>query len=132
MGLRDLKNNLSLAVSLAPAARTASANGTVIDLQGAKSAMVMVSFGAWTDGTHTPKLQEGDASDGSDAADVAAGDLEGAFTAVSSSAGQNACQKVGYKGNHRYIRVVMTVASATTGALSAAAIVTEPNAKPAP
>jgi hypothetical protein len=129
--LRDLKNNLSVTPSLQPKARTASENGAVVDTQGMKSVMALVAFGAWTDGSHTPKLQEGDASDGSDAADVAAGDLEGAFTATTSSAGQNAIQKVGYKGSKRYVRLVMTCSGTTTGALSGGHIVTEPNAKPA-
>ncbi len=131
MGLRDLKNNLSLAESLAPKARTASENGALVDLQGAKSALAVVHFGAWTDGMHTPTLQEGDLADGSDQADVAAGDLEGAFTAISAAPGANAVQKVGYKGLKRYVRVVMTAAGTTTGALSGAVVVTEPNAKPA-
>lgn len=129
--LRDLKSNLAAAPSLNPAARTATANGTAVDLQGAKSALAVLSVGAWTDGTHTPKLQEGELADGSDAADVAADNLEGAFTAIAGAGQANAIQRVGYKGTKRYLRVVMTVAGATTGAVYGAAIATEPNAKPA-
>jgi hypothetical protein len=129
--LRDLKNMLSLSQSLAPKARTASENGAVVDTQGAKSVMAVIASGAYTDGTHTPKLQEGDVSDGSDAADVAAGDLEGAFTAIAAGGDANKMQKVGYKGSKRYVRLVMTCAGTTSGALSGGCIVIEPNAKPA-
>ncbi len=118
---RDMKTPFATSQSLAPAARTASANGTGVDLQGVEGARVDVNFGAWTDGTHTPKVQESD--DNSTFTDAAAGDVLGTFTAVSSSAGQNAVQSVAYLGSKRYIRVVMTVAGATTGALSGATVI---------
>ena len=121
MTVRDLKNNISIAGSLAPAARTASVNGTAIDLRGYDAAMVRVSFGAYTDGTHTPKLQH--SVDGATYTDVAVSDMDGAFVAVNSSVGANTAQDVGYLGEQRYLRVVMTVSSATSGALSSAVIV---------
>lgn len=120
--------------SLAPAARLTGGspfNGTGVDTAGYESACALIDFGAWTDGTHTPKLQ--DSPDNSTFTDVAAGNLDGSFTAVSSGAGQNQTYKVGYKGAQRYLRVVMTVAGTTTGAVSAATIVLgDPIAIPAP
>ena len=44
--MKDLANNLAVVQSLAPAVRTADANGTGIDLQGFESAMVLVDMGA--------------------------------------------------------------------------------------
>ena len=113
----DLKNNIEPAASLNPAARNASANGTGVDLQGYESALAIVCCGAITDGTHTPSLEHSDAS-GSGYAAVAAADLVGAFTALTA----NSIQTVGYKGSKRYVRVVMTVAGATTGAVNCASI----------
>jgi hypothetical protein len=49
---------------------------------------------------------------------VAAGDLMQAFSAVSSGAGSNSIQEVGYKGQKRWVRLVMTTSGATTGATS--------------
>ena len=121
MTTRDLRNAISPANSLSPAARTASANGTGVDLQGFESVAVIVQFGAYTDGTHTPSLQE--SSDNTNFTNVAAADQGGTFTAVNGAGGANTVQEVGYLGTRRYIRVVMTVASATTGALSNALIV---------
>lgn len=119
--MRDIKTVVDAAQSLTPAARTASANGTGANLQGYGSAMAIVAFGTITDGTHTPKLQESD--DNSSFSDVAAADLNGSFSAGTSGAGGSAVQRVGYIGAKQYIRVVMTVAGATTGALSSAEIV---------
>lgn len=114
----DLKNNLIHAQSLAPAARNSTGTGSSVDLQGAESALVVVNCGAITDGTHTPKVQESDAS-GSGFTDVAAADLIGALAACTA----NAIQAVEYKGSKRYIRVVLTVAGATTGAVASASVI---------
>lgn len=120
--MRDIKSNVDAAPTLAPAVRTnGTVNGSGVDLRGYDSAMAVVHFGAYTDGTHTPKLQESD--DNAAFTDVAAGDLQGSFTAVAASAGANTVQRVGYVGTKRYVRIVMTTASATSGAGSAATIV---------
>jgi hypothetical protein len=118
--MRDLKSNIDAALSLAPAARTATAQGSAVDLQGYDGAAALVQFGTWTDGTHTPSLEESD--DGSAFTAVVAADLVGAFTAVSGSGGSNSVQRVGYIGRKRYLRAVLTVSGATTGALTAASI----------
>lgn len=122
MTMRDITSAFNAAPSLAPAVRTnGTANGQSVDLQGFDAAMALVTFGTWSDGTHTPKLQHSD--DGTSFSDVAAEDLDGAFVALSASAGQNAAQCVGYRGARRYLRVVLTGAGATSGAASAAHIV---------
>ena len=121
MASRDLKNYISSTISLSPAARTASANGTGVDRLNADGVVVYAKFGTWTDGTHTPSIQESD--DNSTFTNVAAGDLNGAFAAVSSAGGNNTTQEVQYLGVKRYVRGVMTVAGATTGALSAMDVV---------
>lgn len=126
---RDLRSITSAALTLAPAVRNAAANGTTVDTLGFDSAVATVSFGAYTDGTHTPKLQ--DSPDGTTYTDVAAGFLNGSFTAVNSAGGANTVQQVGYAGYQRYVRVVMTVAGATTGAATAA-IVTRGHPSQAP
>lgn len=119
--MRDLKNNVAEVQSLPPAARTADADGTAADLLGYGSAVAMVEYGAWTDGTHTPALEE--SIDNVTFTAVAAADLLGIFTACSGAGTDNAVQRVGYIGNSRYIRIALTVAGATTGALSSAVIV---------
>lgn len=120
--MRDLSHNISPALALPPAARTATANGTAVDLLGFGTAAVLVAFGAWTDGTHTPKLQESD-NGSSGWTDVAAIDLAGSLSAVSAAPGGNTVQRVSYIGNKRYIRPVLTVASATTGAIASVLVV---------
>lgn len=115
--MKDLQNNLNVVTSLGPAARTASANGTGVDLSGYGGAMVIFQVGVITDGTHTPKIQESD--DDSTYTDVAAADQEGTLAALAS----NTVQRVGYKGVKRYLRTVVTVSGATTGGVYGAAVV---------
>ena len=120
MALKDLENRISVVQSLAPAARNATANGTGIDLQGFNSAMVVFNFGTWTDGTHTPSLQH--STDNATWATCDSNSLNGAFVAVSSGAGSNTIQKIGYTGGYRYLRAVMTTSGATTGAAANAVV----------
>lgn len=122
MTIRDLKNTLDVVHSLEPAVRaTGTANGAVADLLGFNSAAVVVYFGAYTNGTHTPTLEHSD--DGTTFVATVSTDLDGSFVAVSSAGGANTLQRVGYRGSKRYLRAVMTVASGATGAASAAAII---------
>lgn len=113
---RDIHNDMAISTSLAPAARTASANGTGIDLAGYRAIGVCVVVGTITDGTHTPKLQESD--DNSSFSDVAAADQSGTFAALASSTNQ----EVSYLGTKRYLRAVSTVSGATTGGVYAAVV----------
>lgn len=120
MASRDLIHNTSVALSLSPAARAASASGNAVDLRGYDAAVISVFFGAYTDGTHTPSVQH--SMDGSTFTAAATSDLDGSLSAVSSAGGAGSVQSVGYIGSQRYVRVVMTVSGATTGALSAACV----------
>ena len=122
MTLKNFYRNVKVTPSVSPAARVnGTTNGTGVDLRGFDSAMIAVEFGAYTDGTHTPSVQH--SADNSTFTTVSASDLDGAFTAVSSAGGANSVQAVGYIGALRYVRVVMTVTGATTGALSAAQVI---------
>lgn len=121
MTVRDLMRQVKVSPSLYPAVRAATATGTAVDLRGFDSAALIVSFGAYTDGTHTPYVQH--SVDGTTYTDCAASDLSGAFSAVSSSAGASTSQVAGYIGSYRYVRIVMTVSGATTGALSSATVI---------
>lgn len=115
---KDLNKDVAAATSLAPAARTSTANGTGVDLQGYGAAMVVWNVGAITDGTHTPKLQESD--DNSTFTDVAAANLSGTHAALTASTNQ----EIGYIGRSRYIRAVVTVTgSPSTGGVYAALVV---------
>lgn len=118
--LKDISQILSPVVSVAPAAaRTTSTNGTGVDLRGYQAAMVTFTPATITDGTHTPKLQESDAS-GSGYTDVAAGDMVGSLAALAS----NTVQTVGYRGTKRYLRAVVTVAGGpSTGGVYSAVVV---------
>ena len=120
--MKDLSNNISPAVSLAAATRTAAANGTGVDLQGYESATVLVDVGAEGDTLSSSvyfevSLEESD--DDSTYTDVAqAGIVDGTissggiFLKLDGTANGNPDSaggifRVGYVGNSRYIRVVL-------------------------
>ncbi|MDD3289073.1 MAG: hypothetical protein PHX43_08785 [Alphaproteobacteria bacterium] len=122
MAIRDLIRKVQVAQSLSPAARVNGTSvGTAVDLRGFDAAMFVVSFGTYTDGTHAPSVQH--SMDGTTYNSCGASDLDGTFSALSGTAGNNTVQSVGYIGSQRFVRVVMTVSGATTGALGAANVV---------
>lgn len=122
MTMRDLNNAISSVTTIEPAASiTATTTGAAVDLAGYRSASVMLHTGVHTDGTFTPTLEESDAS-GSGFTTVAAADLSGSFTAVT-SANDQSIQEVGYLGSKRYIRLVMTETVASAGAFFSAVVI---------
>ena len=125
MAIRDLLRNLFVTNSLAPAVRVnGTATGTTVDLRGFDAAMITVTFGAYTDGTHTPSVLQ--SVDGVTFVPCVYGtdlDATSNLVPVSSSAGANTVQQIGYIGSQRYLAVVMTTTGATSGAYSSASVI---------
>lgn len=111
--------------TLAPAARTTTANGTAVDRHNAgrgafRSALLVVNAGTVTDGTHTVELQDSD--NGTDFTAVANEFLQGSEPAIT-TANDLAVHEVGYTGSRRYLRCVITVSgSPSTGGVIGASI----------
>lgn len=125
MALFDLKNRIATANSLVPLLRTTTANGTGVDVANTGGVDIVWTVGAITDGTHTPSIEESDAS-GSGFAAVAAADLIGTLTALVA----NTNQEVGYRGTKRYVRAVITVTgSPGTGGTYGAVVITSGHRK---
>jgi hypothetical protein len=102
--LRDLYSNLKQQAGIVPADYSAAQNGASFDLQGYRSLAILFIVGTLTAGTHTPKLQESD--DNAAWTDVAAADQDGTLANLATDTDQ----MVGYRGNKRYVRAVVTSA----------------------
>lgn len=119
---RDIYNNVETVQSLAPAARTASANGTSADMTGYHpGCLIQINAGAWTDGTHTFEVQDSD--DNSTFTAVADAYLLGTEPVIDAAADGGQVYEIGYIGIQPYVRVAVTVATATSGAVYGANIV---------
>lgn len=117
--MRDIANNLGIVQAVAPAVLSATDTSTGIDLLGFNSAALVINTGAIVGaGDFTPKLQESDAA-GSGYTDVATGDLVGTFPA---SLAADSVVKVGYIGNKRYVRTVLTKNGGTSIAAGAVVV----------
>lgn len=116
--MSDLKNNITAVLALSPAVHTATkADASIIDLQGAGSATVVINTGAIVGaGDYTISLRHGDASDLSGDAAASGDDLLGAFPATLAA---DKSYAVGYRGGKRYVRVVITKNSGTSIAAGA-------------
>ena len=95
-------------------------NGNIIDTKGFNALEFVIMTGTLTDGDYAPQIQEGDESDLSDAATVAAANLlgtaaEGSFTADTDD---NASRRIGVKiGNKRYYRLNIVSTNTSSGAV---------------
>lgn len=132
--MHELHNNISAVVALNTAAITSNTttNGAIIDTNGFGCLEFVVQSGALTDGTYTPALTEGDASDLSDGSAVAAGDLLGTVAGATFAAtDDNKVKRLGYRGNKRFVRLSLVSAGVTTGVtISAVAVLGHPRKAP--
>lgn len=119
--MSDLKNNIAAVLALSPAVHTATkADASIIDLQGAGSATVIVNTGAIVGaGDYTISLRHGDAADLTGDAAASGDDLLGTFPA---SLAADSAYSVGYRGGKRYVRVVITKNSGTSIAAGAVVV----------
>lgn len=122
--MKDSYSNVLVKATLVPAARTATATGTGVDRNEDGSmyqdALVVVTAGVITDGTHTIEVQDSD--DNTTFAAVADAYLVGTEPAIA-AADDNKLYEIRYTGRKRYLRVVSTVAGATTGGVAGALII---------
>ncbi|NIS52141.1 hypothetical protein GWN42_14040 [candidate division KSB1 bacterium] len=104
--------------------------GVIIDTKDFESIVFVIQSATITDGTHTVKLEDGDDSGLSDAADVPAADLLGALPAFL-AADDNAVKRVGCVTKKRYVRLSIVTTGATTGgSLGATAVQGHPHSMP--
>ncbi|MBA3446768.1 MAG: hypothetical protein H0T56_04010 [Pseudaminobacter sp.] len=118
--MRDIVNNLGVVPALSPAVQAATATGLAVDLKDYNSLMFVVNTGAIAGaGDFTAKVQESDVS-GSGYTDAAAADVIG--SSLVSPLTADGTFKIGYVGNKRYARLVVTKNSGTSIAAGAVAI----------
>lgn len=138
----DLANNIIQKLSLTAVDRTASATGTIVDLQAYKSAAVLAVIGAVTtaDGSNyfTLTIEVGDDSGLSDAAAVSSYEVSKsqdgtAWDRLVNATGEaDAYKLVGFNaGGKRYARVKWTETGTAQAVLGAAFILGEPLTRPA-
>lgn len=134
--MRDLHNNIAPKRVLSPAsvADNTAQVGQIIDRQGFQALEYVILTGSLSDAdaTFTVLLEEGDASNLSDAAAVADADLLGTEALASFTfAADDKVFKLGYKGNKRYTRLTITpAANASAALLAAVAILGDPQLAP--
>jgi hypothetical protein len=118
--MKDMFNSFNAALSLPPAARTASANGVGVDLQGFEGALVLIQTGIITDGTHVFEVQE--SSDNATFTAVVDTDLLGTEPTAGAT-DDDKVYRIGYIGTKRYIRVISTASGTTSGGVYGASVV---------
>lgn len=127
--MRDLVNNLGVALALSPAVQSATIKGNAIDLLGFESVMFVVNTGAIaSSGNFTITVEESDTSTDGDFAAAPAASVIGSTLVNPLTA--DGSFKVGYAGNKRFARIVATKNSGTSIAAGAVAIKGHPLSAP--
>lgn len=128
MAMRDLMNNVHVEQAIAPvAARTDNTAivSSIIDVRGYDSLMFAISIGTNTDAnaTFAVLVEEGDASNLSDAAAVADADLNGTEALAGFQYDDDTeARKIGYRGSKRYVRLTITPSGNDSGNIFVAAL----------
>lgn len=125
---RTFRDSFGLSVSVPPQVITADvAVTTWIDTRDYDAATFLAISGAIVAaGLVLPVAQDADDSAGTGAADVAAANLEGAFTNMAASS----TQRVGYKGTKRWIGIRFDYISGTSIAASGVVALNYPHQQP--
>ena len=120
MSMRAICNVYSKITGWAPVAVTATKTSAAINLANVVENEIVVAPGLWTDGTsYTYSLTESGTAGGAGTYTAcAAGNVQGTFSVVSSTATSTSQQSVSYIGPYQYVKVVCTVVGATAGAVS--------------
>lgn len=120
---KDLHSNVKQVVAKTAAAisTTTTTVGSIIDTAGYESLEYIVLSGTITDGAYALKLEQGDDSGLSDAADVPADEVLGVLTGFV-AADDDTVKRVGSIGKKRYQRLSIVSTGVTTGANFFAAV----------
>jgi hypothetical protein len=125
--MRDSYHSLGAVLALAPAVQSASVDGVAIDTKGYNSLTFALSTGAIVSaGDFSAKVQHSDAS-GSGFEDAPAGSY---FSNAPATLAASTSYKLGYIGDRRYSRLVLTKAGGTSIAAGATAILGNAASKP--
>lgn len=128
MRMRDFYSSAAVRTFFPPQSISANKLGSAVDLLGSKSAMIIVSTGAFAGAeVISVKLQESDTGVGG-WTDVAAADVQ---SDAPSQLAANFSYRLGYLGGKRYIRSYITWTSGTSAFVSSVALL-EPLVRPVP
>lgn len=125
----DLHNNVDDRVALDAQAITTNTTtvGNIIDTKGFNSIVFAILSKVITDGAYALKVEDGEDSGLSDAADVPAADVLGALTGFV-AADDNVVKRIGVVSKKRYVRLSIVSTGVTAGVdiMSAVAILGHP------
>jgi len=139
MPRKEIASNIDTKSALAPKVINTDTTtaGSIIDVATYDLGVTfLIISGVVTDGTYTPLIEHGDASNLSDAAAVTDADLyrrgvtsgqeaDAAFAAADDSK----IKKISYLGAKRYVRLSLVSATTTTGAVIGAIAIADPELK---
>jgi hypothetical protein len=126
-------NRVRLGLAPATIATNTTTSGLTVDLNSSsqffKTAMLAFRTGTVTDGSYLVTMEE--SPNDSDWTAVAAADIQGSISAITSSGGSDKIYELGYVGSMRYVRCKVVSSATTSGAAVAAVwVLGQPSSSP--
>ena len=119
----DIHNLMNILPAIAPAVYSSTQVGAIIDTEGAEGIEFIIQSGVMTTGNFIPKIEDGDDSGLSDAADVATALLIGTIAdATFAATDDGVVKKIGAVNHKRYIRLTLTDDGTADGLIGALAV----------
>lgn len=130
---KDLHHNCKVvnALNLQAISSNTTTVGNIIDTALFESIEWAIIAGTITDGAYALKIEHGDDSGLSDAADIGSDDLLGTLTGLIAT-DDDGVKRVGYIGKKRYVRLSLVSTGVTTGVDSVGAVALLSDPKHAP
>jgi len=126
----DIHTDLLVKPAIDPAVYSSTQVGDIIDTLGAEGLEFIIQSGVMTTGSFVPKIEDGDNSALSDAADVDATLLIGTIAAATfGTTDDGATKKIGVVSHKRYVRLTLTDDGTADGLIGAVAVLSPLNQK---
>jgi hypothetical protein len=130
MANTDIHNIMDALPVIPPAVYSSTQVGAIIDTDGAEGLEFLIQSGVMTTGSFVPKIEDGDDSGLSDAADVATALLIGTIAdATFAAADDGVVKKIGVVNHKRYVRLTLTDNGTADGLIGALAVKSPKNQK---
>lgn len=121
--MRDLYSNLGFRSSIMSSTRTATVNGTGVDVREHDSVSLVVDLGTFAGTTPTATVRWEESTDNSTFTAIAAADLLGGTIAGIDTTNDETIYERGYIGTKRYVRCAITAIAGTGPSLPISAVV---------
>lgn len=123
MAAQDLHQEIAVAESLSPAARTATEDGTGVDLSNFQGVVVAIALGTFAGTSPSATLQIQDSADDASYTEYVPSEVMGGALPIIDTTNDEQVIERGYQGPNQFVRVSLTAISGVGATLPCSAVI---------